>query len=645
MASNTSSYHGPNFGLTVGQNSGNISAVFTAREKARPSPSSTVPFPRDPDFVDRSEVFARINEALSQPAARIGLAGIGGVGKSQLAIEASYRLLLQDPHTWVFWIYAGSADRFKQSFEEIATRTGIQGQRDPGVNVFELVEAWLNSEESRKWVIILDNVDDDRFLRERPAPDLRTQEKPRKPLLNYIPKSRGTVVVTGRNEKAVVKIVGRRNLIQIKHLPESEAIDLLHKKLILPGDEMKASNPDTSKRLVKELGFLPLAICQAAAFISYFSPCCSVSQYLEKFLKSDHSAVMLLEHEVPEEDSLNRDWDAENSIAKTWQLSFDHIARVHPPAADLLSLMCFFDPNEIPECVLHVLPKSPTQQTGLQSDTKKRSHSEMEDSDQEFAVNIGVLRDFALVTMISSKSFTMHRLVRLITQAWLRKQLGRFDFWYTQFINNLRREFPRKGENAEDLEKGRLLSPSIFQIYSFAVERQQRSTHAQPKMTAGEYHLLEMIRFYETQARERAMVDFLNDEMALAIRGLHRRIAEVSPNLDSASGEMLLLDTDSLIHDNQLDITRRLSMLAASQEHFQDVENMMKRVDVSGQDITVDFTDELASVLDVMKNNISSANASKITGLGEYCERMEDKVAREYHQHLLFTYLLLNQIE
>ncbi|KAJ5738046.1 hypothetical protein N7493_001201 [Penicillium malachiteum] len=338
MAPNSSSSHGPNFGLTIGQNNGDIFFTGTTswiaaqgmsihethwhgapgHEKAPPSPSSMIPFPRDPDFVGRPEILVQINKALSEPAARIGLAGIGGVGrKSQLAIEASYRLRLQNPHTWVFWIYAGSANRFKQSFEKIATQTGIQGQIYPGTNVFELVEAWLSSEESGKWVIVLDNVDDDRFLRERAAPDSRTQEEPRKPLINYIPIDQGAVLVTGRNEKPVVKIVGRRNLIQIKHLLE----------------------------LVKELGFLPLAICQAAAFISYFSPRCSVSQYLEKFLNSDHSAIMLLEHEVPEEDSLNRDWEAESSIVMTWQLAFDHIARAQPPAADLLSLMCFFDRN------------------------------------------------------------------------------------------------------------------------------------------------------------------------------------------------------------------------------------------------------------------------------------------------------------
>lgn len=267
---------------------------------------------------------------------------------------------------------------------------------------------------------------------------------------------------------------------------------------------------------------------------------------------------------------------------------------------------------------------------GVGKQQQEKITPEMEYSDQEFAVNIGVLRDFALVTMISNKSFTMHKLVRLITQAWLRKQLDRFDFWYTQFINNLRREFPRKFEEAEDLEKGRLLSPSIFQIYSFAVERQQRSTHPQPKMTAGEYHLLEMIRLYETKARERAMVDFLNDKMALAIRRLHRRVAEIPPNLNSESGEMLRLDTESLIHDNQLDINRRLPMLAASQEHFQDIENMMKRVDESGQNITVPFTDALASGLDFMKSVISTSNTSKVIGLASRILRCCEEIDKEF---------------
>lgn len=49
-------------------------------EKTPPTPSSTVPFYRDPDFVDRPEILEQIHEKLSKPGARVGLAGLGGVG-------------------------------------------------------------------------------------------------------------------------------------------------------------------------------------------------------------------------------------------------------------------------------------------------------------------------------------------------------------------------------------------------------------------------------------------------------------------------------------------------------------------------------------------------------------------------------------
>ncbi|KAJ5196054.1 hypothetical protein N7449_006533 [Penicillium cf. viridicatum] len=107
--------------------------------------------------------------------------------------------------------------------------------------------------------------------------------------------------------------------------------------------------------------------------------------------------------------------------------------------------MCFFDRNEILECMLFLPPKSTLEEKGLQSDSKKRSYLEIEDLEQEFVADVAILRDFAFVTI-----------------AWLKKQLGKFDFYYTQFINNLRREFPRRLRTPKDLAKGRVLSPSIF---------------------------------------------------------------------------------------------------------------------------------------------------------------------------------------
>jgi hypothetical protein len=51
-----------------------------ARSKTPDEPSSNVPFRRDPDFVARAEVTAQITAALAEPAARLALVGLGGVG-------------------------------------------------------------------------------------------------------------------------------------------------------------------------------------------------------------------------------------------------------------------------------------------------------------------------------------------------------------------------------------------------------------------------------------------------------------------------------------------------------------------------------------------------------------------------------------
>jgi hypothetical protein len=51
---------------------------------------------------------------------------------------------------------------------------------------------------------------------------------------------------------------------------------------------------------------------------------------------------------------LRRDESASNSVVITWQMSFEQIRKKRPSAADLLSLMSFFNPQGIPETVLCV---------------------------------------------------------------------------------------------------------------------------------------------------------------------------------------------------------------------------------------------------------------------------------------------------
>lgn len=57
-----------------------LTSVALDRPETPPSPLSTVPFPRDPDFVDRGSLLSEIDQKLASPAARVALVGLGGVG-------------------------------------------------------------------------------------------------------------------------------------------------------------------------------------------------------------------------------------------------------------------------------------------------------------------------------------------------------------------------------------------------------------------------------------------------------------------------------------------------------------------------------------------------------------------------------------
>ncbi|KUJ20834.1 uncharacterized protein LY89DRAFT_682496 [Mollisia scopiformis] len=122
------------------------------------------PFSQDDYFIGREEILGELDLGGQQAAAikhrRNALVGLGGIGKSQIAIEHAYRVRKHNPQTAVFWIHASTKIRFEQAYQEIADRLELPGRDDPKVNVLRLVYNWLSSEANGHWLIILDNVDD-----------------------------------------------------------------------------------------------------------------------------------------------------------------------------------------------------------------------------------------------------------------------------------------------------------------------------------------------------------------------------------------------------------------------------------------------------------------------------------------------------
>jgi len=258
-------------------------------------------------------------------------------------------------------------------------------------------------------------------------------------LWEYLPQSQhGSVLITTRSRSVALKLVEERDIITVDPMDEVHSVALFEKKLSTQSDRK-----DTIE-LVAELEFMPLGIVQAAAYISQRAPRCSVRQYIEKFQKTDRSKTSLLTHEAGH---LRRDRDAQNSIV-TWQISFDYIQQERPSAADLLSLMSFFDRQGIPEGLLQNRGRMGDRCGGLENPDGNSDEFDEENSGSETDItdelenDILMLRNYSFISINTDKTtFGMHRLVQLATRQWLQAH-GQLERWKQQYIKNLCAEFP-----------------------------------------------------------------------------------------------------------------------------------------------------------------------------------------------------------
>ncbi|KAH8671817.1 TPR domain protein [Tricladium varicosporioides] len=380
----------------------------------RPPPSSTLPFRRDPDFVDR-DIFSKMDQKLSIPASRVALVGLGGVGKSQLAIEYSYRVRDKSPKTWVFWVHAGTVARFEEGYRRIAETAKIDGLDKPNVDVLQLVSMWLCDEINGKWVMIVDNADDLNVLFKQTADHNSAQVV--HSLSNFIPQSQnGSIVLTSRNRNVAFRFTGRdSDIIKVDPMNEAHAIALLHKKL------EGSLNMTGAAELVQALDYMPLAITQAAAYISQRAPRINILKYLQDFRRSDKNRASLLQRDTAD---IRRDSTALNSIMVTWQISFEHIREEWPSAARLLSLMSLFDRQGIPEDLLH------------------QNYHDNSDREADFENDISVLTSYSLVTIkVEGNEFEMHRLVQFSMKIWL-ELYGELEEWKEKYIGIIGNAFP-----------------------------------------------------------------------------------------------------------------------------------------------------------------------------------------------------------
>ena len=315
-------------------------------------------------------------------------------------------------------MHASNAARFEEGYRSISERLKIPGWNNPEVDILRLVNKWLSDEANGQWLMIIDNVDDATIF-SYPARENKDNTNPAKSadrLSDFLPKSQnGSILVTTRSRDVAYRITGDdRHIIMVNPMDEELAMELLRKKL--HGN----FNEDDAKKLVHTLDYMPLAVSQAAAFISQRTPHTTISRYLQDLQKSDVDRTRLLTKNTPD---TRRDGRASNSILATWQISFENIRKERPSAARLLSLMCLFDRQGIPKSLLN-------------------HHYGGKDEEEDFEEDIYTLHSYSMISAnTDSTEFEMHHLVQFSTKEWLELR-GELKYWKEKFINIMDEEFP-----------------------------------------------------------------------------------------------------------------------------------------------------------------------------------------------------------
>ncbi|KAF2174719.1 TPR-like protein [Zopfia rhizophila CBS 207.26] len=408
-------------------------------------PFSTVPFAPDPDFVDRPEILAWIRDKCAGQGARAALVGLGGVGKSQIAIQYSHEVRDASPRTFVFWVHASTKARFEEAYRGIADRLELPERNDPKVDVLRLVSNWLYNETNGKWVMVLDNVDDiEVFYPKRTRTRDESSTVALAPLAVYLPQSRnGSILITSRSKDTAARLAGGyRNIKEVHAMDESQALDLFQNKLHSASSEEGAAN------LLSALDYIPLAITQAAAFINRRGRI-TASGYLDEFRRNDKKRESLLNWDSGD---LRRDESASNSVVLTWQMSFERIHEQRRSAADLLSLMSFFNPQGIPEWILRRHSRS-VAKTG-----------DEDEADNVFDEDLDTLQAYSLITATANRDVCeMHALVQFCTRAWL-STFSNSKQWDREFLGLMAREFP--SADFKNWTKCQQLLPHIESLYN-----------------------------------------------------------------------------------------------------------------------------------------------------------------------------------
>jgi tetratricopeptide (TPR) repeat protein len=389
-----------------------------------------VSYDQNPHFLGRDRLLLRLRQKLQETNPkqynhRVAIYGLGGVGKTQIAIEYVYRY--KDSYQNIYWISAADQASLLSGFLEIGQITGCligRGRTDmQPMEVAKDVLAWLRMQEN--WLLIIDNLDDVNVGHG---------------LLPGTQKG-GHTLITTRNVNTM-NIAAES--LEIPVFGEDDAVELFRIHSEMTEAELLDSRT-VANDIVRELGYLPLAIDHAAAFIR------STAMVITDFLPIYHGSRKELLSRASYDEKIYP-----NSVAVTFLLSFNKMksnTECGTEASRLLKLFAFLNPDGI---LIDFLKAG---SSGLSDEIRRvfePSQSYL------FRESLGLLRQYSLIGLSKKKdSIIIHRLI----QAVLKDELSdpEMQQYCTEVIELCLAAFPSCSDVHEIRGIGRLFQSQVVE--------------------------------------------------------------------------------------------------------------------------------------------------------------------------------------
>jgi tetratricopeptide (TPR) repeat protein len=433
--------------------------------------------PRNLRFTDRNELLERIGAHLlgerPTPERSSGcvLWGIGGVGKSQTAYEYAHRFRSSYRIIWI--VYAERPPDVPDNLRQLATALGVPSSSSAGDVLVSLRRALR---ERGRWLIIFDNVTDSDVVR------------------NNWPGDGGNVLVTTTRANDIRKLA--MHDFPLEPLSENDALTLLRK-----GTEQVDDADATALRAIsEELGYLPLALSQAAGYME--STQVTPAEYLE-----------LIRAELPEM-MAEADSHDENvqTVAKTLDVALRRVRDEEPGAEQLLIACAFLAADQIPRSLFpehaEVLP---TELSAVVS------------SGRLYNSAIRALRGYSLLG-VTEQFLMVHRLVQAITLRACEHQYPDSErVWATAMVRLLDRAFPTDPHDIAAWPACATLAPHLLAVRRFAGDTDAGSQLAALLYRCGQYldHRNEHAQAIELYQQAGGILgDEPSDELADVLVGL-----------------------------------------------------------------------------------------------------------------------------